>query len=68
MAWELNERTQNIGARRLYALFEKLLEDPLFGAPDALGSLGRKFKVDEAFVDSRLGELLHDTEQSSYIL
>ncbi len=68
MAWELNSRTQNIGARRLYALFERLLEDPLFRAPDALGGGARAIEVDVHFVEERLTPLLSDRDSSAYIL
>ncbi len=66
LAWELNQRTQNIGARRLYALFEKLLEDPLFRAPDAVEE--RRVVVNRGYVDGCLGGLLDSAEQRSYIL
>lgn len=68
LAWDLNQSQQNIGARRLYALFEKLLEEPLFLAPDALPDAGRRVLVDRAFVDTRLGYLMEDPDHSAYIL
>ncbi|MEM7235820.1 MAG: HslU--HslV peptidase ATPase subunit, partial [Planctomycetota bacterium] len=68
MAWDLNQKQQNIGARRLYALFEKLLEEPLFLAPDALPDAGRDVEVDASYVETRLGYLVEDEHQSGYIL
>ena len=68
LAYELNQNTQDIGARRLYTLFEKLLEGPLFGAPDRLPEGGRRVSVDTAYVEERLAEIVADQEQSGYIL
>ncbi|MGE3163618.1 MAG: ATP-dependent protease ATPase subunit HslU [Planctomycetota bacterium] len=68
IAWDLNQSTQDIGARRLYTLFERILERPLFEAPDLIPPGARSFSVDAAFVDSQLGGLLADRDQSSYIL
>ena len=68
LAWDLNQQQQNIGARRLYALFEKLLEEPLFLAPDALPEAARELTVDGEYVDTRLGYLVEDETQSGYIL
>ncbi len=68
LAWDLNQRQQNIGARRLYALFEKLLEEPLFLAPDALPDAARDVMVDVEYVDTRLNYLVQDDTQSGYIL
>ncbi|MEE8142187.1 MAG: ATP-dependent protease ATPase subunit HslU [Planctomycetota bacterium] len=68
VAWDLNQSTQNIGARRLYTIFEKLLETPLFDAPDAVAKDQRHMRVDAGVVDERLAKILTDREQSSYIL
>lgn len=68
IAWELNQSTQNIGARRLYALFEKLLEGPLFEAPDLIPAQQKKIGIDAEFVDRQLADIVADKEQSSYIL
>ncbi|MCA8960817.1 MAG: ATP-dependent protease ATPase subunit HslU [Planctomycetes bacterium] len=68
LAGEINQRQENIGARRLYALFEKLLEEPLFLAPDALPDAGRELTVDAHYVDTRLGYLVRDGDHGSYIL
>ncbi|MFN0059238.1 MAG: ATP-dependent protease ATPase subunit HslU [Planctomycetota bacterium] len=68
LAWDVNQSQQNIGARRLYALCEKLLEEPLFLAPDAMSEAQKQVFVDRNYVDTRLGYLLANREQSSYIL
>ena len=61
----LNEKTENIGARRLHTVMEKLLEDILFEAPDLKG---QTIIVDSKFVEAKLGDLVEDTEASKYIL
>ncbi len=65
IAARVNERTENIGARRLYTVMEKLLEELSFDAPD-LGAT--KLVVDEEFVRSRLEDLVKDEDLSRYIL
>ncbi len=64
-AARVNERSENIGARRLYTVMEKLLEEMSFSAPD-LG--GTRHVVDEAFVRSRLEDLVQDEDLSRFIL
>jgi ATP-dependent HslUV protease ATP-binding subunit HslU len=64
IAREVNERSENIGARRLHTVVEKLLEDLSFHAAAYAGS---KVVVDAAFVRERLGELLRDEDLSRYI-
>lgn len=64
IAFEVNERTENIGARRLHTVMERLLEDVLYAAPDCDGSK----IVDGAHVDATLGELVKDEDLSRYIL
>ena len=63
-AFDVNESTENIGARRLHTIVERLLEDELFRAPDCES----KVTVDAAKVDSVLGELVKDEDLSRYIL
>ncbi|MDO3387396.1 ATP-dependent protease ATPase subunit HslU [Gilvimarinus sp. SDUM040013] len=63
-AYEVNERTENIGARRLHTLLERLLEDISFDA----GSDQQSFTIDAAYVDSHLNELAQDEDLSRYIL
>jgi ATP-dependent HslUV protease ATP-binding subunit HslU len=65
IAWRVNERTDDIGARRLYTILERLLEEVSFEAPDRAGA---ELRVDEAFVRERLGALVQDEDLSRYIL
>jgi len=65
IAYEVNERTENIGARRLATVMERLLEGVSFDATE-LG--GQTITVDAAYVNSRLGELSQDQDLSRYIL
>jgi ATP-dependent HslUV protease ATP-binding subunit HslU len=68
IAWQVNERTENIGARRLHTVMEKLLEDISFAA-DAMASSGTThFVIDSAFVESHLGELASNEDLSRFIL
>jgi ATP-dependent HslUV protease ATP-binding subunit HslU len=61
----VNERTENIGARRLHTIMEKLLEEVSFDAPD-LGVI--RIAIDEKFVRDRLEDLVEDEDLSRYIL
>jgi ATP-dependent HslUV protease ATP-binding subunit HslU len=65
IAANVNERTDDIGARRLYTVMEKLLEDVSFDAPDLAGT---RLVVDEAQVRERLGGLVEDEDLSRFIL
>lgn len=67
LGWQVNERTENIGARRLHTLMEKLLEKLSFDAAD-LGAKGEHFVIDRAFVDDQLGEVAGDEDLSRFIL
>ena len=65
VAWSVNERTENIGARRLYTVMERLLEDVSFSA----GTCGsQEIRIDAAYVDERLRELARNEDLSRYIL
>ncbi len=64
-AFEVNERTENIGARRLSTVMERLLDEISFGAT-RLG--GQTITIDAAYVDARLKELSADEDLSRYIL
>ena len=64
-AQSMNERVENIGARRLHTIIEKVLEDVSFDAPEMHG---QTVTVDAAFVRSRLDKLLADEDLSRYIL
>jgi ATP-dependent HslUV protease ATP-binding subunit HslU len=65
VAWQVNERTDNIGARRLHTVVERLLEEISFGAADQSGAT---VNVDAAYVDEHLGELAKNEDLSRYIL
>ena len=65
IACSVNERTENIGARRLHTVMEKLLEDVAF---DAGTRSAQQVLVDAAYVDARLGELSTDDDLARYIL
>ncbi|WP_031567164.1 HslU--HslV peptidase ATPase subunit [Rheinheimera texasensis] len=64
-AWQVNERTENIGARRLYTVMERLLEEVSFDAAD---HQGQQVVVDAAYVDSHLDALVQDEDLSRFIL
>jgi len=66
-AWQVNERTENIGARRLHTMMERLLEETSFAASDLAISAG-KVLVDGDFVREQLDELAKDEDLSRYIL
>lgn len=65
IAADVNNKTENIGARRLHTILEHLLEDISFNAPD---TKGEKIEITEAFVDERLKDLSQDRDLSRYIL
>ncbi len=65
VAWRVNESTENIGARRLHTVLERLLDDASFEASDKGGS---EVLVDTAYVDKYLAELSQDEDLSRYIL
>lgn len=65
-AFTVNERTENIGARRLHTMMEKLLEDLSFEAPDL--PEGTERVIDASYVDSHLQDIIQDEDLSRYIL
>ena len=65
VAFQVNERTENIGARRLHTVLERLLDEISFDASDHAGS---RFTVDAGYVDAHLGGLVKDEDLSRYIL
>ena len=65
MAFQVNERTENIGARRLHTVMERLMEEVAFEAPDRSGST---LVVDADYVEGKLGKLAGDEDLSRYIL
>jgi ATP-dependent HslUV protease ATP-binding subunit HslU len=65
IAWSVNQKTENIGARRLYTVMEKLLEEISFEA----GKRGKEsFRIDAAFVDSKLKDLAQSEDLARYVL
>jgi len=64
-ATRVNERTENIGARRLHTILEKLLEEISFDAPEMTG---KKVKIDAGFVNDKLADIAGDEDLSRYIL
>lgn len=65
IAFEVNERTENIGARRLSTVMERLLDEVSFGATRIEG---QTIRIDAAYVDERLEALSHDEDLSRFIL
>lgn len=69
IAWQVNEKTENIGARRLHTLLERLLEEVSFSAADLASEHSDKpILIDAGYVNSHLGELAEDEDLSRYIL
>jgi ATP-dependent HslUV protease ATP-binding subunit HslU len=64
IAFSVNERTENIGARRLYTVMEKLLEEVSFDS----GRNTRQVTIDAAYVDARLGDLAKSEDLARYVL
>ena len=65
IAAQVNERQENIGARRLHTVLERLLDTLSYEAPDRDG---QQVSIDRAYVDQHLGELVQDPDLSRYIL
>ncbi len=65
IAWQVNERTENIGARRLHTVLERLLESVSFEATEMAG---QTIVIDADYVDAHLAELASDEDLSRYIL
>ncbi|MGE0385093.1 MAG: ATP-dependent protease ATPase subunit HslU [Gammaproteobacteria bacterium] len=65
IAWQVNETMENIGARRLHTVMERLLEGLSFSAA---GRAGLEVTVDRAYVDNNLGSLVKDRDLARYIL
>ena len=65
VAFRVNENTDNIGARRLHTILEKLLEDLLFEASDM--NIG-EVKITEKYVEEKIGHIIEDQDLSRYIL
>jgi ATP-dependent HslUV protease ATP-binding subunit HslU len=67
-AWEVNERTENIGARRLHTVMERLLEEVSFTAADLGVGENHKLLIDADYVEKQLGELARNEDLSRFIL
>jgi len=67
-AWQVNERTENIGARRLHTVMERLLEEVSFSAADVAVGSSEALVIDKAYVEDQLDELAKDEDLSRYIL
>lgn len=65
VSWQVNEVTENIGARRLYTVMERLLEVISFDATD---KNGEKIIIDKKYVEKHLGKLIVDEDLMRYIL
>ncbi|WP_459616130.1 ATP-dependent protease ATPase subunit HslU [Bordetella sp. 2513F-2] len=65
LAFSVNERTENIGARRLYTVMEKLLDDLSF---DATAQSGKTVRIDAAYVDEQLAETAASQDLARYVL
>jgi ATP-dependent HslUV protease ATP-binding subunit HslU len=65
VAWQVNEQTENIGARRLHTVVERLLETISFEAAD---ESGETIVIDTNYVDEQLKDLVTDQDLSRYIL
>lgn len=67
-AWQVNERTENIGARRLHTVMERLLEELSFSASDLAIGENKSITIDASYVEKQLDELAKDEDLSRYIL
>ncbi len=67
IAFHVNEESENIGARRLHTIMERLLEETSFEAPD-LPPESKKIRIDRTFVENRLKGIVEDRDLSRYIL
>lgn len=67
-AFMVNERTENIGARRLHTVMERLLEEVSFSAADLAAGDNRELLIDRAYVEKQLDALAKDEDLSRYIL
>ncbi len=68
IAFAVNEKTENIGARRLYTVMEKLVEDVSFAAGSGVSGGENRVRVDAAYVDDRLAELARNEDLARYVL
>ena len=65
LAYEVNSKVENIGARRLHTIIERVLDEISFTATDRSGE---KFNIDANYVKNNLGDIVKDTDLSKFIL
>jgi ATP-dependent HslUV protease ATP-binding subunit HslU len=68
IAYAVNEKTENIGARRLYTVIEKLLEEISFDAGSGITGSSDTVRIDAAYVDSRLADLARNEDLARFVL
>ncbi len=68
LAWEVNEKTENIGARRLQTVMERMLENISFEAPDIATREEKIISIDDVYVNEHLSDLVADSDLAKYIL
>jgi ATP-dependent HslUV protease ATP-binding subunit HslU len=68
IAYAVNEKTENIGARRLYTVMEKLLEEISFEAGSGVAGGAERVRIDAAYVDARLADLARNEDLARYVL
>jgi ATP-dependent HslUV protease ATP-binding subunit HslU len=68
IAYAVNEKTENIGARRLYTVIEKLLEEVSFDAGSGVTATSGSVTIDAAYVDARLADLARNEDLARYVL
>ena len=68
IAHQVNNTTENIGARRLYTVLEKLLEEVSFGAGSQVSGEAQQVRIDAAYVDAKLADLARDEDLARYVL
>jgi len=68
IAWQVNEKTENIGARRLHTVMERLLEEVSFSASDLAVGNNKDLIIDKIYVEKQLDELAKDEDLSRFIL
>ena len=68
IAFAVNEKTENIGARRLYTVMEKLVEEVAFSAGSGVTASDNRVRIDAKYVDDRLGDLARNEDLARYVL
>ena len=68
MATIVNDRMENIGARRLHTIMERILDDISFDAPDIKTAGDKDITIDAKYVRNRLADIIKDEDLSRYIL